>query len=140
MLLNKIIDDSGVDNIFSQNNKSLPTKMKLDLLKTIPYFIAISVIIYIFFQMGQFKDSGESFTSGSIYAYDYSPEIGSFFDQDQIAHRNIQAEEIAKENHTQLVGSLFINQPYEVRQRMTAPTIEFEPRRQTIFDYSDIVL
>jgi hypothetical protein len=90
--------------------------------------------------MGQFKHGGESFASGSIYAYDYSPEIGSFFDQDQIARRNIQAEEIAKENHTQLVGSLFINQPYEVRQRMTAPAIEFESRRQTIFDYSDIVL
>lgn len=76
----------------------------------------------------------------SYFTNNYSPEIGSLFDQDQIVRRGILAEEIDRENRTQLVGNLITDATYEVRKNLTEPEISYFLRRQSIYDYSDIVL
>jgi hypothetical protein len=109
--------------------------MGFNIIDTIPYFIVISLIIYL-----GFKWHSETFTNRSIYNYDYNPSIGSIFDKDQMAMKPMLEQELKKENTTQLVGNLFLNNTLQIRKNMTAPDITYLPHKQTIFDYSDIVL
>lgn len=103
------------------------------LLNNILIIISIIILGYISIKMYKYY---EHFAA----SYDYSADVNSAFDRDLDARRAEQAEIIKRENITQLVGNLFINNTEEVRKRMTAPDIEYLPRKQTIFDYSDIVL
>jgi hypothetical protein len=100
------------------------------------YGILIILLLYLSIQLCR----GNLETFKMMNAYDYSADVNSPFDRDADARRAEQAETLKRENTTQLVGNLFINNTNEVRKRMTSPDIEYYPRKQTIFDYSDIVL
>lgn len=104
------------------------------------YGILIVLLMYLSIQLCRGNHGRQAEPFKMMATYDYSADVNSPFDRDADARRAEQAETLKRENITQLVGNLFINNTNEVRKRMTAPEIEYYPRKQTIFDYSDIVL
>jgi hypothetical protein len=122
--------------------------MKCDCNNTVIYTLIIIVIIYLLFELYNTIIYNKQNTQNKLHenfsnvlvSYNYSADINSPFDKDTDARRAERDELLKRENTTQLIGNLFINNTEEVRKRMTAPDIEYLPRKQTIFDYSDIVL
>jgi hypothetical protein len=101
--------------------------------KTVIYSLIVITIVFLLLLLYQHRDN----FAVRFISYDYSADVNSPFDKRDTAQIN---ETLKRENTTQLIGNLFINNTEDVRKRMTAPDIEYYPRKQSIFDYSDIVL